>query len=101
MRECTQSSAENVCAPQEVGRRDASTVTGRVRQARPNAALEAWLRSRGSVAGAALFAAVCYLLTPAVAEAFTIQSPATRGCHEEITIDAWRRTQSALPKLTP
>lgn len=34
------------------------------------------------------------------AYAFTVQSPATRGCHEEITIEAWRRTVAALPERT-
>jgi hypothetical protein len=43
----------------------------------------------------------CGLLLPRAASAFTIQSPATRGCHEEITIDAWRQVHADLPKLTP
>jgi hypothetical protein len=29
-----------------------------------------------------------------------IQTPATRGCHEEITADAWRRVQGELPETT-
>jgi hypothetical protein len=44
--------------------------------------------------------AAALLLTANSAAAFTIQSPATRGCHEEVTIDAWRRTQAALPEAT-
>lgn len=34
------------------------------------------------------------------ARAFTIQSPATRGCHEEITVDAWRKTMVLFPAAT-
>ena len=39
-------------------------------------------------------------ISPATARAFTIQSPATRGCHEEITIDAWRKTMVLFPAAT-
>jgi hypothetical protein len=38
------------------------------------------------------------LFVTAPAGAFTIQSLATRGCHEEVTIESWRRTQAALPE---
>jgi hypothetical protein len=40
------------------------------------------------------------VLSPATALAFTIESPVTRGCHEEITIDAWRQIQAELPDAT-
>jgi hypothetical protein len=45
-------------------------------------------------------AAVVLVGTPRAAHAYTIQSPVTRGCHEEITIDAWRRIQAELPDAT-
>ena len=48
----------------------------------------------------AAVALVCCLLAPRAASAFTIQSPATRGCHEQITIDAWRQIREELPELT-
>jgi len=41
---------------------------------------------------------VALLASPA--HAFTVQSPATRGCHEEVTIEAWRRTVADLPERT-
>jgi hypothetical protein len=41
-----------------------------------------------------------FVATPRAAHAYTIQSPVTRGCHEEITIDAWRRIQAELPDAT-
>src|SRR6476620_3400209 len=43
-------------------------------------------------------ALVALLASPAYA--FTVQSPATRGCHEEVTIEAWRRTVADLPERT-
>lgn len=34
------------------------------------------------------------------ARAFTIESYATKGCHERVTADAWRRTAESLPAVT-
>jgi hypothetical protein len=48
----------------------------------------------------AAFVLACCVLVPRPAAAFTIQSPATRGCHEEITVDAWRQVRADLPQLT-
>jgi hypothetical protein len=44
--------------------------------------------------------ALAILLVSPSAAAFMIQTPATRGCHEEITSDAWRRVQGDLPETT-
>jgi MYXO-CTERM domain-containing protein len=37
-------------------------------------------------------------LVPRPANAFTIESPATDGCHEQITLAAWREVQAAFPQ---
>jgi hypothetical protein len=34
------------------------------------------------------------------AQAYTVQSEATKGCHERVTREAWQATQSALPETT-
>lgn len=39
-------------------------------------------------------------LAPRPANAFTIESYATEGCHERITRAAWRRTHESLPEVT-
>jgi hypothetical protein len=48
----------------------------------------------------AALAAAVLVTTPRAAHAYTIESPITRGCHEEITIDAWRQIQAELPDAT-
>jgi hypothetical protein len=47
-----------------------------------------------------LVSVLAILLVSPSAAAFMIQTPATRGCHEEITADAWRRVQAELPETT-
>lgn len=69
------------------------------RPVRPRAGAGRGLGFGGGVSAAAVIG-TCWLLTPRSAAAFTIQSAATRGCHEEVTIDAWRRTRADLPELT-
>src|SRR4051812_10334952 len=55
---------------------------------------------RRGVVDVGLLIATCFVLCPATARAYTIQSPATRGCHEEITVAAWRKTMDLFPEAT-
>ncbi len=63
-----------------------------------NARRSAARGNTATLAGAAASALISLLLTRS-ASAFTVETIATRGCHEEITEDAWRATLAAHPEL--
>ncbi len=58
------------------------------------------LRARREASYGVAFAALMIMaFAPSQANAFMIQTPVTRGCHEEITVEALRRTRAALPHV--
>ena len=50
--------------------------------------------------GVAFAALAAVVLTPRPAHAYTIQSGGTTGCHERLTMAAWRRAAEAFPEAT-
>src|SRR5689334_1664003 len=50
--------------------------------------------------GQIVLALVCASLSPRLAAAYTIESNATTGCHERVTMEAWRLAAETLPDAT-